>query len=256
MPLKITNPYNKIDLSRLTAETAVSLVSDLLVFHDASVVSGQKERSITVQGFLTAVLPTLTLSIQPTGARIGYVGLTAPTGWVLGAGKTIGSSSSGATERANSDTLALYTLLWESYSNVELIIQTSAGANTTRGGSAATDFAANKRLPVPDYRGRIGLGKDDMGGTAANRITSAGCGITGITLGASGGAQTHALIEAELAAHTHDTLVPATTAATAATGTDVATPGAGAAVVSDAAGSGTAHNNVQPSIVETVIIKL
>lgn len=122
-----------------------------------------------------------------TGMRMGYVGTTAPTGWVLGSGRTIGGGSSGATERANSDTEALFTLLWASYSNTELVIQDSAGTPTTRGASAAADFAANKRMPLPDYRGRVPAGKDDMGGTSANRLTSP---INGDVMGASGGAET------------------------------------------------------------------
>lgn len=129
-------------------------------------------------------------SVPPTGSRIGYTGLVAPRGWVFGAGKTIGSAASGGTERANADTLYLYRLLWNDYSNTELPIQDSAGAPSVRGASADADFAANKRMPTPDYRGRGGLGKDNLGGSAANRVTSGSSGITGTTLGASGGLQT------------------------------------------------------------------
>lgn len=42
---------------------------------------------------------------------------------------------------------------------------------------------------LPDYRGRVGVGKDDMTGTPANRVTNAVSGITGTTLGAVGGDQ-------------------------------------------------------------------
>ena len=42
---------------------------------------------------------------------------------------------------------------------------------------------------VPDLRGRTLAGKDDMGGSAANRITSGTSGISGVTLGAAGGDQ-------------------------------------------------------------------
>lgn len=152
-----------------------------------------------------------------TGMRIGHCGASAPSGWVLGSGKTIGSAASGGTERANQDTYALYTLLWTDYSNAVLPIQDSAGSGTTRGASADADFYANKRLPVPDYRGRGGIGDDDMGGTAANRVTTAGSGIDGATLGASGGSQT--------------------------------------TVVAGSGGS-TARLNPPPAIVETIIIKL
>lgn len=44
---------------------------------------------------------------------------------------------------------------------------------------------------VPDLRGRVLAGKDDMGGSVSSpaRLTSAGGGIDGVTLGAVGGAQ-------------------------------------------------------------------
>jgi microcystin-dependent protein len=63
------------------------------------------------------------------------------------------------------------------------------------------DGSGNPR--VPDARGRVFAGKDDMGGTAANRLTTAGAGINGTQLGAVGGAQTHTLTTAQLAAHNH-----------------------------------------------------
>lgn len=43
---------------------------------------------------------------------------------------------------------------------------------------------------LPDLRGRVLAGKDDMGGSAAGRITNAGSGIIGTNLGASGGLET------------------------------------------------------------------
>jgi microcystin-dependent protein len=48
---------------------------------------------------------------------------------------------------------------------------------------------------VIDKRGRVSAGKDDMGGSAANRITAAGSGITGTTLGSAGGAETVTLAQ-------------------------------------------------------------
>lgn len=56
---------------------------------------------------------------------------------------------------------------------------------------------------VPDYRGRTAAGKDDMGGTAANRLTGAKSGIDGTTLGAAGGAETHTLTTAQMPSHAH-----------------------------------------------------
>jgi hypothetical protein len=53
-------------------------------------------------------------------------------------------------------------------------------------------------LVTPDLRGRISVGKDDMGGSAANRVTTAGSGISGVTLGASGGSQNLTIAQANL----------------------------------------------------------
>lgn len=50
----------------------------------------------------------------------------------------------------------------------------------------------------PDRKGRIAVGKDDMGGSAANRVTTAGSGVDGVTLGASGGTQNVVLSQANL----------------------------------------------------------
>jgi microcystin-dependent protein len=49
---------------------------------------------------------------------------------------------------------------------------------------------------VPDLRGRVATGKDNMGGTTASRITTAISGVNGLTLGAVGGNES-------LHGHTH-----------------------------------------------------
>lgn len=122
----------------------------------------------------------LNYSDVPTGAYQHYSGVTAPTGWVFADGRTLGSASSGATNHANADALNLYTVLWNNFANAQLPV--SGG----RGVSAAADFAANKTITIPDLRGRALFGLDNMGGTAANRITL----ISGTTNGAGGGSQT------------------------------------------------------------------
>lgn len=61
---------------------------------------------------------------------------------------------------------------------------------------------------VPDMRGRVPAGKDNMGGTPANRLTTAGADVDGATLGATGGAQTHTLTSAQIPAHSHPVTDP------------------------------------------------
>src|SRR5690606_29796613 len=120
---------------------------------------------------------------------------TAPAGWVFASGRTIGNAESGATERADADCEALFITLWNAYSNA--VLPVSGG----RGVSAAEDWAANKTIALIDKRGRVSVGKDDMGGTAASRMTTAGAGIAGNTLGAAGGTQTHTLTIAQMPSH-------------------------------------------------------
>lgn len=73
--------------------------------------------------------------------------------WLLCDSKTIGSAASGATALASAQAAALFEHLWETYDNTLCPIQNSAGAASTRGASAAADFAANKRMPLLDWRG-------------------------------------------------------------------------------------------------------
>jgi hypothetical protein len=119
-----------------------------------------------------AAIRTL-LSVPPpqdTGDVVQKARITAPAGWVKANGTTIGSAASGATGRANADTEALFTLLWNEFTQAVLPIQTSAGAASVRGASAAVDFAANKRLPVLDLRGEFVRGLDEGRGVDVGRV--------------------------------------------------------------------------------------
>ncbi|PDT58882.1 phage tail protein [Bradyrhizobium diazoefficiens] len=60
---------------------------------------------------------------------------------------------------------------------------------------------------VPDLRGRVVAGKDDMGGSAASRLTSSYFGGTATTLGAVGGGESHTLTVGELPPHYHDAFI-------------------------------------------------
>lgn len=208
-------------------------------------------------------IPTFGVGVNQvlTGVVEDYLGTAAPSGYVLLDGKTIGDASSGASERANADTSALYTLLWNGFSN------TICPVSTGRGASASADFAAHKTIQLLDMRGRVCVGKDDMGGSAASIITN----FSGTTLGQAGGEQNHALITAELASHSHGVTDTGHTH-TIQTSAIAGGGGAGQVVGSGGlfpstntaftgisiqnTGSGTAHNNVQPSIIVNKICKL
>jgi microcystin-dependent protein len=118
------------------------------------------------------------------------------------------------------------------------------------------------RPSLPDARGRTIAGRDDMGGSTASRLTNAGAGIVGTTLGVAGGSQTHTLVTAELASHTHGILdnngLPAVYIGSGGGPSPLwgGTGGDGSPRLTAAAGSGTAHNNTQPTLVLNKIIKL
>lgn len=68
-------------------------------------------------------------------------------------------------------------------------------------GSAYAQITGNST--APDLRGRVVAGLDNMGGSAANRLTAGGSGIAATTLGAVGGAQTHTLDTSQMPSHAH-----------------------------------------------------
>ena len=185
---------------------------------------------------------------EPVGAVEAYIGATAPTGWVLASGRTIGNALSGATERANADTEDLFTLLWDDWADAE------APVSGGRGASAAADFAADKTITLADLRGRAPVGKDNMGGNDAARMTTAGSGIDGDTLGKAGGTETHVLVTAEIPVHGH-TLPVNDTVSGASTEGKMGSGISNAAPTSSTGGDG-AHQNTQPSIIMSYIIKL
>ena len=86
-----------------------------------------------------------------TGTVAAFALFSPPTGWLKANGTTVGNAASGAT-RANADTAALFAALWDV---AALAILTSGGSGSTRGASAAADYAANKRLTLPDLRGEF-----------------------------------------------------------------------------------------------------
>jgi microcystin-dependent protein len=107
----------------------------------------------------------------PVGTVLAYSGSTVPVGILECYGQAVSRST---------------------YATLFAVISTTFGA-----GDGSTTFN------LPDLRGRTIFGEDDMGGSSANRITSAGAGFDGDTLGATGGAETVELVEGNLPAHTH-----------------------------------------------------
>jgi microcystin-dependent protein len=131
-------------------------------------------------------------------------------------------------------------------------VNTSGSQSGTHTGVYAPfgDGDGSTTFGVPDLRGRVVAGRDDMGGSSANRLVGTTTGsLDGDVLGKTGGEETHQLTTAELASHTHS--VPKDFATGGSPG---GAPGGGASAASGSAGSDTAHNTVQPTIILNYII--
>ena len=109
------------------------------------------------------------------------------SGFVRANGRTIGSSTSGGTERANADCQALFEYLWSADANLVV--------STGRGASANADWTANKTIAIPDWRGRVIAGMDTMGATSADRLSTV---LASTTLGASGGVKAPSITKEQL----------------------------------------------------------
>lgn len=107
-------------------------------------------------------------SLMWTPTDTKFVFRTTPgVGWLEINGGTVGDASSGASERANADTVALFTYLW---ALSPLQLYTSAGAVVARGASAAADFAAHRKIALPDMRGVGPRGWDHGRGLDPGRV--------------------------------------------------------------------------------------
>jgi hypothetical protein len=135
----------------------------------------------------TTVLATGDIKVRyGTGILSGFVRCNA---------RTIGSATSGGTERQNADTQALFEYLWNTDANLAV--------STGRGVSSIADWGANKTITLPDWRGRALAALDDMGNTAAGRLTAAGFGVAATVLGAaSTPLETKTLVTANLPPYT------------------------------------------------------
>jgi hypothetical protein len=191
---------------------------------------------------------SLTFLETMTGTVIATVRTTAPTGWLLFNGETMGSASSGAT-RASADHQELFTVLWNSFNN------TDAPVSGGRGASAAADWTANKTITLPDMRGRTIIG------------TGTGAGLSARTHGAQLGTETHTLAESEMPLHGHayrQATGTGTTSGGFLTGTTsptnqvafTGTPSNTLGQQIGGTGGGAAHQNMQPSMVLNWLVKI
>lgn len=186
----------------------------------------------------------VTTAFTPPGIIWLYSGSSAPSGWLLCDGSVVSQTTYAA----------LYAVIGSLY-------------NTSGEG------AGNFRLP--DLRGRVPAGKDDMGGgSPAGRLTNTTMS-SATTLGGNGGAETHALTTAEMPSHAHRVLGktggPALVLETetsnvlgAQGGGSYTNTGPGGPIVETTggpsspggtAGNGSAHTNTQPTLILNYIVK-
>jgi microcystin-dependent protein len=239
-------PDGSITAAKLFATTGSTAGTYQVVLSDTPTISSPNLTGTPVTPTATAGTNTTqvasTAFVQgaatPSGSVSAYAGSTAPSGWLLCSGAAVSRST---------------------YAALFAIVGTTYGT-----GDGSTTFN------LPDLRGRVIAGVDNMGGTAANRITSGGSGIVGTTLGAAGGLQTHMLVPTEIPAHQHfvsndQTGTGALTASNYVNetaqpsssngyilkgGATVATLG-----LTSSTGGGGAHNNTQPTMMLNYIIK-
>lgn len=207
--------------------------TDELLIND----SGQFKK-ITVQILKTLIAQTLTsddLSDEtrselktPVGVIVDFAGIIEPDGWLFCGGQAVSRMT--------------YALLFDA---IGTIWGEGDGSNT---------------FNVPDLRGFVCAGKDDMVSGASGRLTAAyiygGGGPT--ALGGYGGGQAHTLTSSELATHSHtfndfyQGLVPG---GAFSGGTGFTLTGEFTGNTTAAAGGGGAHNNVQPTRMLNKIIR-
>lgn len=178
----------------------------------------------------------------PVGALMPYTGATVPnSNFVLPAGQCISRTT---------------------YATYFSLVSTTFGAC-----DGVTTFA------VPDMRGRTIAAIDNLGGSAANRLTSTTITPDGNTIGAVGGAQSVTLDVTMIPSHTHTASVTdpshnhtyqglsggggvASGSGLTAGNLNSGTSTTGVTVSNSNTGGGLPHLNVQPTMVLTYLLRI
>ena len=158
----------------------------------------------------------------PTGAVVPYAGMvmTDPE-WLICSGQSL----------LRADYPELYTTIGNTYGS-----------------------ASSKTFNLPDMRGVVPAGKDNMNGTTPRGMISNHGNFSGTDLGDTGGKEDHKLTISEIPEHTHSI--------SSGFGKKTNSFDSGTHVASDAsgntgtAGGGFEHNNLQPTIILNYIIKI
>lgn len=179
----------------------------------------------------------------PVGVIMDFAGASPPGGWLMCFGQAVSRLT---------------------YSELFNVIGIAYGS-----GNGVDTFN------LPDLRGRVAAGKDDMGGTPAGRLTTTT--LDGTILGQGGGSQTHVLTVGQLAAHAHTASSSGASAINSCSAEGGGSQGLTASgsfngrvmitrgsnewpvavttTVNNNTGGGGAHPNVQPTVIVNKIIR-
>lgn len=148
----ITTQYASISLQKISSVTAWQSVAGAEVstafIKDEAVTTAKIDDGAVTLTKLAAAVQNLLVPVGTVSYFAGRADLF-PAGWLPMTGVTLGNASSGADNQGDIYQ-ALFSLLWTSISNSFLPILDSSGVATTRGAAWGDDWAANKRLPVPN----------------------------------------------------------------------------------------------------------
>ncbi len=212
------NPFG--DLYVVTPEVDTLVLSTKVPTTMGDVVTGTLPMSVQDNGDVSLrVTSSVEGSSMPVGALLAWLSVDIPEGWVVCDGRAL--------ERVT-------------YPALFALIATTYGA-----GNGTTTFN------VPDLRGRVVVGMDNMGGVSANILSAPWSKIVGGT----GGEEQHQLSINELPSHAHTSRITGATFGLGAAAGANASAGSVGNLNTTSVGGGGAHNNVQPSMAVNWLIK-
>lgn len=172
----MTGPFLAVGGAAATPGIAFDGAANFGFFKTAAGI-GMTINGVLVFDFTADTAGTLRKTARYIGELIPWSRVTPPTLCVFPFGQTLSRTT--------------YADLW-----VVAQAEIAAGNAFYNNGDGSTTFG------IGDLRGRVLAAKDDMGGTPAGRLTTAGSGVDGLTLGAAGGAQTRTLTTPNLPPYT------------------------------------------------------
>jgi microcystin-dependent protein len=269
-------------------------------------VTGSGATTASVVNVVAGALQVAGVQVVPPGVEAPYAGILAPTGWLFEYGQAV--SRTGATANLLAAITATCTGNTNGNTTINglstdlrglglegafiegtgislattIVSIASASSMTVSATVSGTNTGVSLRiLPygqgdgsttynVPDRRGRSVFGRDNMGGSAASRITT----NSGTHLATAGGEETHTLVTSEIPAitpsgtiggsQTLGWLSPNNSPGNIGSGSQIGQTPLIQAVVSgsnftftgNSFGGGGAHNNMPPFGMSNMIIKL